>query len=171
MSHEFIPKDLRYIDKASSPDRKTKKRRENQKRRRIEKVKKEMIQKEKELQRWSNFVPFEEQFRLEIGWAKAQIEVFMRNTGRVMDITQLHYFIQRRGQKTLDVVAEVTGGRTGWLLLKEGRGHRAGLNKKQLRDICVKLSIKYWDEMSTNQMRAVLILLAWKDQIDPVEDM
>lgn len=172
--HEFIPKDLRNVGKVyKSP--KTKKQVENKRRRqrdvRVNKANREMADRDKAEKRWSNFVPFDQQLATEVSWAKGILEGFMRESGKIVEINRIHYFYSRHDRSVKRAVEECTNKPWGWLILKQGKGRRPGLNKTELRKICVLLQVKYWDMMSTNEMRAVLILLAVKDGIDARRDL
>lgn len=174
MSHEFIPKDTRSFGKVTGKTVKTKKQTENRKRRqrdkRINAAKRELVQREAEFNKWRNHKSFEDQWTFHLHWSKGMYEAFARRTGRTINFTQTHELIARRGQNVLDVVSEVSHVRRSWLILTPGNGHRPGLNQAQLTKICGKLGIKYWSEMRVNEMRAVLSILAWKENIDPRSD-
>ncbi len=167
MVHEFIPKNV------SHKKGRQKSRTEQQKRRRYAKEKRardteEDLRLEKEsLQRFAN-ARTKDQFDREVADAKIVFTDFMQRTGRMLSIDRLYYHMSRRGQHVLKTIESEypLKGRT-WLNLVPGRGHRPGLSQKELRHLCVVLQIKYWREMSTDEMRAVLFLLVWMDKVDP----
>lgn len=167
MVHEFIPK------KVSRKKGKQKYRTEGQKKRRYAKekrirgAKRDLRLEEESLLRFAS-AGAKDQFDKEVAAAKIVFTDFMQRTGRMVDIDRLNYHASRRGQHVLKTIESEypLKGRT-WLNLVPGRGHRPGLSQSQLRHICVILQVKYWREMSTDEMRAVLFLLVWMNKVDP----
>ncbi len=166
MVHEFIPKNISHKAPRRSRTGESK-RRKYADEKRIRNAKRDLKQEEESLLRFGNF-SLKEQFDREVANAKVVFTDFIQRTGRIVNVDRLYYHMSRKGQKVLNIIeAEYPmKGRT-WLNLTPGRGHHPALSQGQLRHLCVVLQIKYWREMSTDEMRAVLFLLVWMDKIDP----
>lgn len=163
-------KDLKYTERLPGREPASLKRAQNKRAWQRQKAKNEMEKKKQELKKWGKWRTFEEQWSDAVEWSEETLEIFMRRTGRIVNLRQKHYHISRRGEVILDIVKEEYGGMRTWLTLTPGGGHRPLLNQEHLRNICKKLGIPYYREMSTDEMRAVLTLLANMDGIDPRRD-
>lgn len=167
MVHEFLPRNVSHKKGKQRYRTEGEKRTKYAKERRERNAKRDLRSEEESLLRFSN-AGFKQQFTKEVAEAKIVFTDFMTRTGRIIDLDRANYHMARRNQKVLKVIEEEfpLKGRT-WLNLKPGRGHRPGLSQSQLRHLCVVLQIKYWREMKTDEMRAVLFLLVWIDKVDP----
>ena len=167
MVHEYTPKDVSHKKGKQKYRSDTQKVRRYIKEKNQRGAKRDLRLEEESLLRFSN-AGFKQQFAKEVAEAKIVFTDFMMRTGRIIDLDRINYHMARRNQKVLNVIEEEfpLKGRT-WLNLKPGRGHRPGLSQDQLRHLCVVLQIKYWREMKTDEMRAVLFLLVWMDKVDP----
>jgi hypothetical protein len=160
-------KDIRAL--SARPTKASKKKRNRQAYDRRQKAKREMEVKEKEERKWLSSKTMPEQFAREVKWAKFQMTKFMERTNRDFNLGRIHHHTQRRGQKVVAMLESEFGRSPTWLTIRQGYGRRAGLNQTQLRHLCKLLVVPYYRQMTTDEMRAVLILLAWKDKHDPEE--
>jgi hypothetical protein len=169
--YEFQPRDLRHVGRTIT-NKQMARRRVNAKyeikRNKKKAYEREAAEKKKTAERFGNYRTSTETFHFEIGRAKNVVANFMQRTGILLELDGIHGRIERREQKVLLVVEELypMNGRS-WLNLTENWGHRPALNKVKLRKICSKLSVPRWNDMTAQEMRAVLFLLAWMDGIDP----
>lgn len=174
MGNDIVPKDLRYIDKVERSNKQTRIAKKNRKYRNKLKIRKELEERiEYEARRgeelsWGQ--NFKAQFNSEVNLAREKYVIFTQRTGRTIDFEALHGRIQRRGQKVLEVIEQMYPelGRT-WLNLKPGRGRRPGINREKMRKLLGKLGVPYWNDMRSDEMRAVLFILVWFDKIDTEE--
>lgn len=163
---EYIPKDLRNFGEPKKTRRQKDKRYEAKRRARLRAKAKEKEDWES-LKKFADYQTPEEQFNSEVRWAKNRLALFIKRTNRFVDIGHLHYHMKRREQTVMRTLREEfpVHRASGWMVLKSGYGRRAGMNQDQLRRLCSRLQVPFWREMKTDEMRAVLILLVWKERL------
>lgn len=164
---EYVPKRVRF-----QPAKQTKRQKNKKHEDKRTKAKQAQRQKEEEwksLKRFADYKPPEEEFLYEVKWAKNRIVLFMRRTGRTIELGRLVYHMKRRGQTVMETLREECPEHraSSWRALKPGYGRRAGMNQEQLRRVASKLQVPYYREMKTDEIRAMLILLAWKNGFVP----
>jgi len=115
-----------------------------------------------------NYRSPQQMWNQEVDRSKEIFAGFMQRTGIVIDLEQQLHWMKRRRHRVLHVIGEMYPmvGRS-WLSLMHREGHRPGLNRSELRAICVKLRIPRWNDMTTDEMRATLVILTWLQKIDP----
>ncbi len=160
---EYTPKDIRGI--GVNPE--TTKRNRRIREKRVRDAERDLRAEEESLKRFSTG-GFKNQFYREVAQAKLRFAEFVDRTDRNIDLETNVYRMSLKKQNVLEVIEEEypLKGRT-WLNLTPGRGHRPALSQSQLRHLCSVLQIRYWREMKTDEMRAVLLLFVWKSKIDP----
>lgn len=169
--YEFQPRDLRFVGRTLG-NRQMARRRVNKKyedkRKKKESFERELTEKKKSAERFSTYRKPTEQFYFELNYCKNVVARFMQRTGFRLELDGIHGRIKRRGQKVLLVIEEMypMNGRS-WTNLQENRGHRPMLNQAKLRKVCSKLGIPHWPNMSVQEMRSILFILAWMDGVDP----
>lgn len=170
MSKEYTPKDIRYLDKVSGQNKRSVASKKAIKIKTIKRERRERVQKKESDDRWSRYISPSQKLNMELQEAKVVTADFMKRTGRILNLSNIHYHMSRRELTVMDVITKDLGKPKSWLTLSWTPGHKRMLNQKELRYVCVKLQVKHWREMRTREMMAVLLVLSWMDGIDLKQD-
>jgi hypothetical protein len=168
MSSELTPKTTLKRAKQSKRSREAKKYQKKKYRKQVERERERKHERERYIA--ENTVSSKEQWEWQVNLAKIILIEFTKRTGRVVDIKDRATRLTRKGQDVLGTLDELFSVGRGWINLQTRYHHHPILNRSKLRDACVKLQIPYWREMTVDEMRATLLLVAWLQKVDPELD-